>query len=211
MPFSREQRQSAYNKLPQEVKDLIMSNEVTNLITITLEESGLNEEEANLADSEILCAMSCLQSLDDAIDNIAKLANKNPNDLDKLKSTIQENILSKYNLDINKLIEENRASQSTALEIPPINLPMVEEGEVAHDALPLTPERSDGGQVPHIAPTPSPEPAPTPIAETITQPLDYARDKQPPAPSAEQEPRIQTPLPDYRYPDGKDPYREPLV
>ncbi|MGB3922002.1 MAG: hypothetical protein WBL19_01805 [Minisyncoccia bacterium] len=31
-----------------------------------------------------------------------------------------------------------------------------------------------------------------------------------PAPQARPEPKIKTPLPDYRYPDGTDPYREPL-
>jgi hypothetical protein len=90
---------------------------------------------------------------------------------------------------------------SAVPEIPPTNLPMVEKGEVAHDARPLTPagppakqseaarEPSDGERVPHVEPT-TPPSSSTP-------------------PQIKQE-EVKAPLPDYRYQEGKDPYREPL-
>ena len=68
MIYTREQKQSAYKRLPPEIQDLTMDNEVMDLIANTLVEAGLNEEQAALADSEILYAMYCLQSLDDAIE-----------------------------------------------------------------------------------------------------------------------------------------------
>lgn len=170
MSYTKEQKQSAYKKLPPEIQDLVMSNETTELITNAIKEIGLSEEQANLADSEILHTLFCLQSLDDTINNIAKLNNGGANDLLKLKSTIQDNILNKYKIDIKEFIDTNKSESiapTSVPEIPPINLPMVERGEVAHD-------------VPHVEHPPEIKPEP------------------------------KAPLPDYRYPDGKDPYREPL-
>lgn len=194
MTFTQQQIKAAYKRLLPEVQDLIMSNETTELITTSLKEVGLSEEQANLADSEILYALYCLQSLGDAINNIAKLSNKNSNDLSKLKSVIQDNILSKYKINIKDFIESNKTSVATAQpsiekasvpEIPPTNLPMVEKGEVAHE-------------VPHVEqPVITPT---TPIPPPSTTP---------PQPQTKLEPKAS--LPDYRYPGGKDPYREPLV
>lgn len=178
MTFTREQRQIAYKKLPPETQDLIMSNETTELITDIIKEIGLSEDQANLADSEILYALFCLQSLDDAINNIAKLSNKNLNDLSKIKLAVQDNILNKYKIDIKEFIETNKSeliASTSVPEIPPANLPMVEKGEVVHD-------------VPHV---------------------ELTTENQRPA-VQEQLKKDTVSLPDYRYPDGKDPYREPL-
>lgn len=172
--YTREQRQSAYKKLPSEVQEIIMSNETTELITTLLKEIILSDEQINLADSEILYSMFCLQSLDDAINNIAKLSNKNVNDLDKIKSTLQSEIFSKYEIDIDNFIKsnQNETANVSVPEIAPNNLPMVEEGEVVHS-------------VPHVE-TKTETPQPTIREDKVS-------------------------LPDYRYQDGKDPYREPLV
>jgi len=66
----------------------------------------------------------------------------------------------------------------SAPEIPPVNLPMVEQNEGVHD-------------VPHVEPT-------TDNRQSTTSTI-------------KQEPQPQVPLPNYRYPNNKDPYREPLV
>src|SRR3990167_6282992 len=176
MTFTREQKQSAYKKLPPETQNLIMSNETTELISATLKEAGLNEEQENLADSEILYAMFCLQSLDDAINNIAKLSNKNPDDLSKIRSAVQNNILNKYKIGIKDFINTNKNTKTPvpdtkAPAIPPTNLPMVEKGEVVHE-------------VPHVE-TPNPS-------------ISLGASNQ-----------SKVSLPDYRYPGGQDPYREP--
>ena len=189
MFYTKEQKQSAYKKLPPEIQDLVMSNETTELVTNALKEVGLSEEQQNLADSEILYTFFCLQSLDDTINNISKISGKNTNDLSKLKSTIQDNILDKYKIDIKEFIDTNKSkpvAPTSVPEIPPANLPMIEEGEAVHEARPLTPERSDGGRVPHVQPA--------------RQDLAGSQIKS--------EPKVS--LPDYRYEGGKDPYREPL-
>ena len=184
MIYTREQIQSAYKRLPPEIHDLIMDNETMDLIANALEEAGLNEEQAALADSEILDAMYCLQSLDDAINNIAKLSNKNPNDLSKIRLVIQDNILNKYKIDIKDFIETNKTSKISTPEIPPANLPMVEEGEVAHE-------------VPHVE-------------STINPPPPKATEGQSNQQSTINQEQAKVSLPDYRYEGGKDPYREPL-
>lgn len=71
--------------------------------------------------------------------------------------------------------EKPTAENRPVPEIPLTNLPMVEEGEVAHS-------------VPHIEQL---------ITTSTPPPIK-------PEPA-------KVSLPDYRYPDGKDPYREPLV
>ena len=177
MSYTKEQKQSAYKKLPPEIQDLVMSNETTEFITNALKEVGLSEEHQNLADSEILYTFFCLQSLDDTINNISKISGKNTNDLSKLKSTIQDNILDKYKIDTKEFIETNKSNPiapTSVPEIPPANLPMVEEGEVAHT-------------VPHVE---------QPVTTTNSPQIKPEQTK--------------VPLPDYRYPNGKDPYREPL-
>lgn len=63
------------------------------------------------------------------------------------------------------------------------DLPMVEEGEKVHE-------------VPHVETAPQPQPQPSQPTQPATQ--------------AGPEPKVKTPLPDYRYPDGADPYREPI-
>lgn len=61
-------------------------------------------------------------------------------------------------------------------------------GSGSSAGLPMVEEGERVHEVPHVE-TPSPTQPATP-----TQP----------------EPKVKTPLPDYRYPDGTDPYREPL-
>ena len=178
MTFTREQRQAAYNRLQPDIQDIITSSWAAELVSSTLKEAGLTEDQRDLADSEILYALFCLQSLDDAINNIAKLSNKNLNDLSKIKLAVQDNILNKYKIDIKEFIETNKSeliASTSVPEIPPANLPMVEKGEVVHD-------------VPHV---------------------ELTTENQRPA-VQEQLKKDTVSLPDYRYPDGKDPYREPL-
>jgi hypothetical protein len=94
MTFTRQQKQQAYKKLSPEVQEFVMSNEVTELIGKYLTESGLNSEQNEVADSEILYTMFELQTLPEAISNIAKLSGKNINDLSKLKNSLEENIFT---------------------------------------------------------------------------------------------------------------------
>lgn len=93
MSFTPEQKKQAYKKLSPEVKDFVMSNETTDLISNYLEKYDLTEDQKNTADSEILYLMLGLQTLDQSINNIAKYCNKNPSDFDDLKTNVQNGIL----------------------------------------------------------------------------------------------------------------------
>lgn len=206
---TREQRQTAYKRLPSEVQDLIMSNKTTDLITNTIKEVGLSGKQINLADSEILCSLFCLQNLDDAIKNIAEFSNKNINDLSKLKSTVQDNILSKYKIDIKEFIETNK-SESEKISVPEIpleNLPVLEPdfakdtlatkpGEMAHNVAHVEFDKMD-----KVNKLNKEEEKPT------AQPYFAKTMQDKPVEPLKKEIPIK---PDYRYPDGKDPYREPF-
>lgn len=94
MAFTREQKKEAYEKLSPEVQDFIMDNETTELISGYLKESNLTGEQIDLADTEILCALFGLQTLSEAINNIA-ISNGNPQSFSTLKTNLEENIFSK--------------------------------------------------------------------------------------------------------------------
>ncbi len=91
---------------------------------------GLNDDQSNSADSEILYAMYCLQSLGDAINNIAKLIGKNATDLSVLRSTLEEKVFSKYSIDIKDFIEVNKkgipGAAQVAPAIKPVSVPVKE-------------------------------------------------------------------------------------
>lgn len=232
MTFTTQQIKSAYKNLTGEVKDLIGSNETTEFISTNLVEAGLSGEQADMADSEILYAMYGLQSLDSAINNIAKINSKKPGELTDLTAKLQYKIFSKIKFDkpieessveksddqviitqdnkeealehLDKMVAENKQTQAQDLgqssisNLPQMihnSLPMIEPGEVVHD-------------VPHVeieapeikapqTPTPPITPAPAPVVAPAPAPA--TKKVVPPAPSSN------------RYPEGFDPYREPIV
>lgn len=95
MAFAREQKKQAYQKLSPEVQDFIMSSETTELIGRLLQEAGLSENEEISADSEILYSLYGLQPLSTAIENIAKLTNRNPENFSNLRMKLEDNIFNK--------------------------------------------------------------------------------------------------------------------
>lgn len=88
MSYTRIRIHDAFEKLPPEEQGLIMSSDTTEVVETALEEINLDKEAVDLADSEILYAMYCLQSLDDAINNIAKMSGKSAADLSDRKSVV---------------------------------------------------------------------------------------------------------------------------
>lgn len=117
MKFTKEQRKTAYSKLPQEIQSFIIDNETTDLIAEYLQKIKLSEEQENSADSEVLYAMYGLQSLDQAITNIAELSGKQVSELGGLKSDLEENIFNK----IKSLGGSNLAANSVVENKPKIN------------------------------------------------------------------------------------------
>ena len=110
---------------------------------------------------------------------------------DEILNKLPKELLSSQETVTKKIIEETSPGNhsSTIPEIAPQNLPMIEEGEMAHE-------------VPHIeAPTPVAAQAPTTPAPAVPTPV-----AKPETPT-----KVQVATPDFRYPTGKDPYREPLA
>ena len=114
MTFTKEQIKLAYKNLSSEIQNFIMDNETTELIENNLKEVGLSEEQSVSADSEILYAMYGLQTSSEAMLNIAKLSNKNINELSQLKNNLENNIFSK--IQINKNLSANKIDLDTRIE-----------------------------------------------------------------------------------------------
>ena len=112
MTSTPEQRRTAYKKLSPEVQSFIMDNEITEIISSYLEETGLSEDENNLADSEILNAMFGLQTLSDAINNIANLSSKDLGSLSELRKNLEDNIFTELNKIKSNSKEESRGNQN---------------------------------------------------------------------------------------------------
>jgi hypothetical protein len=229
MTHTAEQKRAAYKKLPPQIQSLVMDNETTELIANALKEAGLNEDQADLADSEILHAMYCLQSLDGAIDNIARLSRKKVGELLSLKAIIQKEILSKYKIDIEEYIALNKKgltdeksktvdktsqvdnlnNKPKSTQVPEIALeihPMIEEGETVHDTPPQATSTISKPVEPSIPTPPFPPPALVVPAPEISIPdKDSASEKT----NKETSPLDKNfVIKDYKN-DG-DPYREPL-
>ena len=157
-----------------------MSGEVSEIIATILQENNLVGDQANLSDGEIFYALVGLQSLDSAINNIAAIGNRNSNDLLKLKSAIEERVINN---------SENVGGSAPPTPEQNIDKSTTGAATVKVASLPMVEEGEKVHDAPHVEVAPS-QSQPT----TSTQP----------------EPKVKTPLPDYRYPDGADPYREPL-
>ncbi len=186
MSFSSTQQKEAYKKLPPHIQDLAMSNETTDLITDFLKSIDLDGDQLNSADSEILYALLCLQSLDDAINNIVKSSGKSIHQVSPLKSIIQDNILNKYTIDIREFIEANKGKPVEN------DLPVVRE-----EITPVVQAETKQAEAPIDLPIITPGPK---IPELRTWKTDVQQiEKTPPPPP---------PRPVNHYPQGKDPYRE---
>lgn len=94
--YSREQVREAYRNLPPDTQDFVQSNSVSAMIKLLLLGSGLTDEQAEgPGDSAILHAMYGLHSLSDAIAEIARLANKRPEELDELQFVLEEQVFAR--------------------------------------------------------------------------------------------------------------------
>jgi hypothetical protein len=198
--FNVKQQKIAYNNLPLDIQDLIMSNDTSELVLNMLKESGLNDNESDLADTQILYAMYCLQTLDESIKNISDLSKKPIEIFSKLKIALEENIFSKYkdfDINIGELIEANKKSINETISFVPEIRPTM--GIV-----------TGGGVITHTPPVPQTIPAPmatTPIPDPIKQfvqniPVEPITPK--PIDIALKQPAVAS------YSGNKDPYREPL-
>jgi hypothetical protein len=190
MSFSREQKQEAYKKLTSEVQDFIMSSETTELIDNYLKEVTLSETQSNDADSEILFAMYGLQTLPEAIQNIAKLSNKNVSDLSKLQKNLEENIFSKINL--SKLASDQEEKLTKVYKSNPLGKSF--EETILNQAKGMMPAR-------HASQGDAGGPA---------RPADEDMRNEVRSTSYEEREKNNKPVSVPNYSKGNDPYREPL-
>lgn len=95
MKFTREQTQTAYKNLPDEVQNFVMDSETTETISGLLSGAGLTEENTYSADSELLYAMFGLQTLDQALSSISANSGKSISDLATLRAELSDQIFSK--------------------------------------------------------------------------------------------------------------------
>jgi hypothetical protein len=226
MTFTREQKQIAYKQLPEEVQEIIMSNQTTELISKYLREIGLTPEEAEKADSEILYAMYGMQTLEKAIGNIAASSSKGAKEMETLKNNLNDNIFTEINKILsnplkqpsvtenqeNKQVKEPGAFVITQETKKAVVEELAQRMNAARQAgapsipkiisknLPMVEKGEVAHDVPHVEPaapaTVPPSPA-NPAASTSPQPV------KPEAPKA-------APVTYTKYTPGNDPYREPI-
>ena len=132
----------------------------------------LDAEQIVALEQETMFIIHAFENPNDYVSNIVREVGVS----EEVAYTIAESVANKiFDPILEKSEEHENAKESHA------NLPMIEEGEVAHD-------------VAHVEPTIQP------ARQDLTG-------SESPKPKEETKPS----LPDYRYEGGKDPYREPLV
>lgn len=185
MTFTNTQIREAYKKLSPEVQNFIMDNETTDLITNHLGMAGLSEEQSTLADSEILYAMLGLQTLPDAISNIAKLSNKSLESLHRLKIDLENNIFVKIPI---STLTQSKKEEPEQRSAKPNNIGQSFEQIILNQA------RAMQKAVP-----PNNLPIETEIETPIQRPIEREEVPQP-----NQNHEV------HNYSSGNDPYREPV-
>lgn len=192
MTFTNQQIKDANKRLPLEVQGFVMDNETTDLIAEYLQKINLSEEQENSADSEVLYAMYGLQSLDQAITNIAELSGKQVSELRGLKSDLEENIFNK----IKSLGGSNLATNSVVENKPKIN-----QSNVGQSFEQIILNQARAMQPAFASPKPSSEGG---LGYGVAKPANVPENL-PGEKPVEERPKIS--VPNY---SGTDPYREPL-
>ncbi len=203
MEYSKEIVREIYKAAPEEILDVLTSDETIEKISILAKKYSLSTEQGFILSYEITLYMIGLipdSSFEVELKNSLNLTDSTEK---SLKASIEQDIISKVSKDTldsqRKLAQEKVSSpsididnESKDLEIPPEILPMVEEGETAHDTLPESAEPKK----PEIE-AKTENSIPNNIENRIEENKTEA---------APQE----TPKPKSAYPGGVDPYREPI-
>jgi len=191
MSFTLQQRKDAYSKLSPEMQDFVMASETTEFISKILASYGLNEDESNTADSEILYALLKLQDLSSSIQNISSQTGRSVESLSGLKANLQKNIFDKIALGTTELwkITESVRSEPSPSQ-PEVRNKIGESFEqtIVNQAKAMQPVRAE-----------APNNLPTEQAVMPQNPVSTSA----PAPSGESKA-----IHDYK--PGGDPYREQI-
>ncbi len=182
-----------FESLPPEVKRALSQVSWQNEIARIAALERLTADQAVALETETMLILYGFLSPETYIDNLVKNVQIDEERAAKIANEVSEGVFEKLEQEFKKLTEKAAAEeatvQKTALEIPPQNLPMIEEGEVVHD-------------VPHQEPITTTS-TPTAVAPIVQETSKVEMKKEePPIPSRPAAPA---------YVEGKDPYREPLV
>ncbi|MHB0978318.1 MAG: hypothetical protein ACYC1K_02885 [Minisyncoccota bacterium] len=199
--------QDQLNSLPLDVRESISRVPWKNKIKDIAKREGLDEEKSTTLETETMFILFGFLSFDTYTENIIREIGLNEETANRISDSVYNEIV----LEIQKQFEMIEAishkeipkmeiptqpkitepkietpaitptPKTTTIEIPPANLPMIEPGEVVHDTKPQT--------APPVVET----------KPTIPQPVQKSSIPVPPKPA------------NSHYPDGQDPYREPLI
>ncbi|MDO8569317.1 MAG: hypothetical protein Q7R89_00820 [bacterium] len=189
-------------KSPQETKDLLFSDEIGQFLQDIAQQNNLDEETSFKLVDEVgylILGLKERSSFKNTLGNIGipKTA---------VLSIIQE-VSKKIFAELDK-IETNKMEppQNITPSIPNIT------NESTITTSETKPEPVTKTSVPEIPPTNLPMVEKGEVAHNVAPAVQPARQDLAGSHTVESkpEPKVKAPLPDYRYPDGQDPYREPL-
>ncbi|PJA37034.1 MAG: hypothetical protein CO183_00345 [Candidatus Zambryskibacteria bacterium CG_4_9_14_3_um_filter_42_9] len=212
-----------FDKLPVVLQKSLKAVEWKSSVKEIAELNKLSPDQAEALERETMFILYGFENIDDYKTNLIREAGFDEVVAMTIAETVNEKVFDTVIAKVKELettTNETSASVDTLSQIPEIhypNLPVVEQGETAHDAQPLKPEHNQiepTKYVEQISPKPSLNPAEK-LSGMTSLIRDYERAEQRVKDQVQQKPEIKTEpekvsLPDYRYPNGKDPYREPL-
>jgi len=153
--------------------------------------NSLNSEQIESLEQEVMLALYNFENPNDLPENIERETGISEETSYKIATTVAEKILSVIEKKSNE--QKNTVITTSVPEIPPTNLPVIEPA-FAQDVIMVK-----KGEVAH-----------TVNSKQYTVDSESESTSSQSLPEAKPEPKVNTPLPDYHYPGGKDPYREPL-
>ena len=171
-----------FQKLPPALQEAIKAVPWKSIVNEITLLNGLGLDQVEIVERETMFVIYGFESPESYTGNIVREATLEEGVANTIAETVSDRVLGAIS---SKVAELEKASQPPAPAIPATTearLPVIEPGEVAHE-------------VPHQE-TPA---APSPV-ETPKPTVEIKIEK----------PKPTVAVPDYRYPSGTDPYREPV-
>ncbi len=189
--------QDQLRSVPKEIRAFLARDEWSNIVQKISQRNNFSAEQKTALENEVIFVLVGMDSRENFKENIRNTTGIQEFLAREIEYEIDENIFKKVESFLSteteaepvQKISENKPvipeiltqQKVTAVEIPPANLPMIEPGEVVHDTKPQMT---------------------APVIETkpdVLQPTIKPSTSTPPKPI------------NNHYPNGQDPYREPLI
>lgn len=94
MIFTKEQKKSAYHKLPPEVQNFVLSNEVIESIENISQKNGLSAEQSDLLDSAVYEKLLGLKTKEELSSELITLLKSTPDKISEIIKDLESNIFS---------------------------------------------------------------------------------------------------------------------